>query len=126
MNDPVNDASRPVFYSLILRTDQWERAVRWYREVLGLRSLIRVPEDQFAQLQAGGSFVVLLGRPDPDLASQRYGLEFEVEDLDAAVARFESANWTYHGPALSDEGFLHITTLDPDGNRLRLFTWPQK
>ena len=36
---------RPGLYCIELRTTQWERAVAWYREALGLRVLVRVVDD---------------------------------------------------------------------------------
>ena len=39
---------RPGLYCVELRTDQWEVAVKWYRETLGLRVLVRVVEDGYA------------------------------------------------------------------------------
>jgi predicted enzyme related to lactoylglutathione lyase len=47
------------FYCIELRTAQWHRMLSWYRDVLGLRTLLRVEEDGYALLSGtvsqGGS-----------------------------------------------------------------------
>ena len=44
---------RPGLYCVELRTPQWETAVKWYREALGLRVLVRVVDEGYALFEAG-------------------------------------------------------------------------
>ena len=111
-------------YCVELRTSQWERSPRWYREILGLRVLVRVAEDGYALLEAGETRLVLLAREETAEPSPRWSLGFEVDSLEAIVSRLtaEGSNILYpHGQT---EKFHEITTEDPDGNHIRLFAWP--
>ncbi len=44
---------RPGLYCIELRTANWPASVEWYRQVLGLRVLVRVVDDGYALLEAG-------------------------------------------------------------------------
>jgi catechol 2,3-dioxygenase-like lactoylglutathione lyase family enzyme len=115
---------RPQLYALEVRTNQWAELVRWYRNVLGLRVLVRVVDDAFALLEAGGVRLELTAKDPPGPSSERYRLAFEVGDLDAAAARLDAAKWKFERREQHPEGFSELVTLDPDGNRIRLFQWP--
>lgn len=97
--------------------------VEWYRGVIGLRVLLRVVDDEYALIEAGDTRLAILGRPSPGEASPRWSLGFEVVDLDAARARLAAAGAHVEDPGRHPEGFREIVSADPDGNRLRLFTW---
>jgi predicted enzyme related to lactoylglutathione lyase len=115
---------RPGLYCVELRTSQWERAVQWYREALGLRALVRVVEDGYALFEAGETRLALLARKTPGESSARWSLGFEVENLDVVARRLIDAGSHVTRPKASDEGFQEIITADPDGNTIRLFAWP--
>ena len=53
MTKDIRRDDRPGLYCIELRTQQWERLVEWYREVIGLRVLVRVTDDGYALLEAG-------------------------------------------------------------------------
>jgi predicted enzyme related to lactoylglutathione lyase len=84
-------ADRLGLYCVEIRTADWERSVRWYRETLGLKVLVRVTDDGYALLEmgtaGGGDVTPPKGHP---------------------------------------EGFREIVTTDPDGNQIRLFSWPSR
>ena len=98
--------------------------VEWYRGVIGLRVLLRVVDDEYALIEAGDTRLAILGRPSPGEASPRWSLGFEVVDLDAARARLAAAGAEVEDPGRHPEGFRELVVTDPDGNRIRLFTWP--
>lgn len=111
----------PTLFSVELRTPRWESLVAWYRDVVGLRVLLRVDDDRYALLDAGGTRLAILGRESPGEASGRWSLGFETDDLDAARDRLGAAATA---PPRSDpEGFRELAGVDPDGNRIRLFSW---
>ena len=88
------NAAAPVnceLYALELRTQQWAALVQWYRHALGLRSLVRVDEDEYALLAAGAARLSIVGRPEVEPASTRQLLIFEVDDLAAAIERLQAA-----------------------------------
>ncbi len=115
---------RPTLFSVELRTAQWEHMVQWYRNVLGLRVLVRVVDDGYALFEAGDTRVAILSRENAGEASGRWSLGFEVIDLEATHARLRGADADVLEPKTHPEGFRELVTDDPDGNRLRLFAWP--
>ena len=89
---------------------------------LGLQVvLLRVVDDQYALLDAGDTRLAIMGRAAPGEPSGRWSLGFETPDLDAAHGRLAAAAPT--PPRWHPEGFRELIAIDPDGNRLRLFSW---
>jgi len=117
--------NRLSLFSVELRTARWHELVEWYRNVLGLRVLVRVVDDGYALFEAGDTRLAILGRPAADPASGRWSLAFEVPDLDLAHARLVAADASVASPSSHPEGFRELTASDPDGNRIRLFAWPE-
>lgn len=115
---------RPGLYCVELRTENWQSMLDWYREVLGLRVLVRVVDDGYALLEAGESRLALLARTSAGEASRRISLAFEVPDVSQICARLESLGAPVTHPARDKEGLRETNTTDPDGNRIRLFSWP--
>ena len=95
----------------------------WYRESLGLAVLLRVEDDRYALLAAGGSRLAILGRDEPAGTNARVTLCFEVTCLDTARSTLAAAGNLTAEPVANPEGFRELTVTDPDGNRLRLFAW---
>jgi predicted enzyme related to lactoylglutathione lyase len=116
--------NQPQLFSVELRTARWEQLVEWYRSVLGLRVLVRVVDDGYALFEAGDTRLAILSRPAPGEASGRWSLGFEVDDLDAIHARLRQASADVASPKVHNEGFRELVTHDPDGNTLRIFSWP--
>ncbi|HJT32903.1 MAG TPA: VOC family protein [Pirellulales bacterium] len=114
----------PELYCIELRTARWQELVDWYKRVVGMRSALRIAEDRYALLVGGGGRLAIVGRDDPGPASGRWSLAFEVADLDAIEASFEVAGVECGPRRLHPEGFTTISARDPDGNQVRLFTWP--
>lgn len=112
-------------YCIEIRTDRWQELVEWYKNALGMRSLLRVEEDQYALLAAGGTRLAVIGRDGPGAPSPRWTLAFEVADLNVAEARLEGAGTEVGPRRLHPEGFTTVAASDPDGNRVRIFTWPR-
>lgn len=112
-------------YCVELRTARWQDLVSWYKQALGMRSLLRVEEERYALLAAGGARLAIVGRDAPGESTGRWTLAFEVADLDVAEARLEGAGAEVLPRRLHPEGFTTISATDPDGNRVRLFTWPK-
>lgn len=115
----------PGLYCVELRTENWPRLVEWYREILGLRVLVRVVDDGYALLDAGDTRIALLARKDADEPCRRISLAFEVEDVKKLVAKLSAAGSPISYPLRDPEGLREANTADPDGNRIRLFSWPQ-
>ena len=119
---PATD--QPSLFSVELRTARWAELVDWYRNVIGLRVLVRVVDDGYALLAAGDTRLAILSRPNAAPASGRWSLGFEVADLEVVWERLKHAGAEVAAPATHPEGFRELVVVDPDGNRIRLFTWP--
>lgn len=112
----------PTLFCVELRTTRWTELVEWYRSVLGLRVLVRVVDDGYALLEAGATRLAILARSETAPASGRWSLGFEVADLEA-VGRRLTATGTAATATAHPEGFRELVVTDPDGNKIRLFTW---
>lgn len=124
MTTRTKSLSPPGLYCVEIRTGDWEQSVRWYREVLGLRVLVRAVDDGYALFEAGDTRLALLARESPGEASPRWSLGFEVDNIELAIERLTRAHSKFTRPSRHPEGFQEIVTQDPDGNTIRLFTWP--
>lgn len=116
----------PELFCVELRTARWAELVEWYRSVLGLAVLVRVVDDGYALLGAGDCRIAILSRPEPGSASGRMSLGFETSDLDAVERRLAEAGADVRPPRVHAEGFRELLAHDPDGNKLRLFSWPNR
>jgi len=114
----------PHLYSVEIKTARWEEMVQWYRQVISLRVLIRVVDDGYAQLQAGGAHLALIRVAAAPPASERISLAFEVSSVDELAKRLSSVSHPFEKRLRDNEGFWELITTDPDGNRLRFFEWP--
>jgi catechol 2,3-dioxygenase-like lactoylglutathione lyase family enzyme len=112
-------------YCVEIRTANWQASLQWYREVFGLRVLVRVVDDEYALLEAGETRISLLGRAQPGDPTRRISLAFEVEELNEIIHRLQQAGSTVSLPRKDREGLREASTNDPDGNPIRLFEWPR-
>jgi catechol 2,3-dioxygenase-like lactoylglutathione lyase family enzyme len=126
MAKDIRGEHRPGLYCVELRTEHWERMVHWYREVLGLRVLVRVVDDGYALLEAGETRLAIITRKSSGQASRRISLAFEVTDVARLCAELRQAGAPISHPSRDPEGLREAETADPDGNRIRLFSWPRR
>lgn len=101
-----------------------DRAVGFYRDVLGLRLLYRTGDD-WAQFEAGP---VQLGLHGSGPGQHRPGgtLAFRVDDLDASRAALAARGIGFTPEGVGEDGeprFVEFS--DPDGNVLGLLEYPQ-
>ncbi|HEX4143998.1 MAG TPA: VOC family protein [Pirellulales bacterium] len=122
MKDVLHD--RPGLYCIELRTANWAACVEWYRQVLGLRVLVRVVDDGYALLEAGETRLALLARESAGEPSTRISFAFEVHDLAPLLARLDRSNVVIKETTDHPEELREINLTDPDGNRIRIFCWP--
>lgn len=100
-------------------TSDLERLRRFYEGGLGVAPAAQhgnwLPFDL-----AGATFALHADRGDPSLDRQRVRLSFEVDDIEAAVARFEAAGATVLR-GIADEAFGKRALLeDPEGRQIEL------
>lgn len=122
----MSSPAGPELFCVELRTARWRELVEWYRGVLDLAVLVRVDDDGYALLAAGGGKLAILARESPGPVSGRVSLGFEVADLDAVHGRLVAAGADVSPPRPHPEGFREIVVHDPDGNVLRVFSWPPR
>ena len=87
---------------VVLRVENWYRAVDWYRDVLGLTELYRDEAAQEAQFEAGPVHLAVEPATGPAAAVPGNGggpgfvLQFRVESLDATVAELDADTKNAH------------------------------
>lgn len=108
-------------YAIELRTAKWDEMLDWYRGKLGLRTLIRMPDERYALLEAGGARLALIGRDAPEETSARWSLAIECSDLEKTLHSVAPPGTRI---LLNAEGYEELVVHDPDGNRVRFFAWP--
>jgi predicted enzyme related to lactoylglutathione lyase len=123
---PMSPPAAPELFCVELRTTRWAELVEWYCSAVGLTVLMRVVDDGYALLAAGTAKLAILARESPGPASGRISLGFEVTDVDAVHGRLVAAGADATAPRLHPEGFRELVVHDPDGNTLRVFSWPQQ
>jgi catechol 2,3-dioxygenase-like lactoylglutathione lyase family enzyme len=111
-------------YFVELRVRDWNAAVAWYRDVLGLELLMRVDADAFALFAAGPARLALKGSEPGSSVPGGTLLAFEVDDLQAWLGRLAEHGVRLDGPMKSSpEGYRRARFRDPEGHELSLFEW---
>ena len=107
-----------------ISVDEVDRAVAWYRDVLGLEFLFQVPGQPMAFFTCGG-VRLYLGRPEDESFRSRPVLYYRVDDINASVAaiagrggEFTDQPHVVHRDAAQE---LWMASLrDPEGNPVML------
>jgi predicted enzyme related to lactoylglutathione lyase len=98
----------------------FDRAVAFYGETLGLRRSVHVPDRGFAEFETGNLTLSLI---DPakmgiEHATGTNSIALHVDDVAAARATLESRGVEFHGDII-DSGVCHMTFFnDSEGNAL--------
>jgi len=100
-----------------------DRSVEFYRDVLGIPFLFRVPGQPMAFF-ASGDVRLYLGVPENPEFTSKVVLYFRVDDIDAEVARLRATGLTVGTPHLvhrdgTTELWMSFLR-DPDGHQLGL------
>lgn len=113
-------------FMIELRSSHWERSLAWYRDLIGLRVVLRQPEDGFAMLDGGGVRLALKRRAPGEVVTRNLEdgpmLIFEVADAAAELARLTAAGSPVLKPLATNlEGYRRAVVADPDGHPVTLF-----
>ena len=103
-------------------TQDFERAMEFYGDTLGLRRSVYMPERHFAEFETGNlTLSILVGeRMGIGHHVNRMALALHVDDVAAARSTLEGRGVEFHGDTL-DTGVCHMAMFsDPDGNALML------
>jgi CreA protein len=107
-----------------LRVTDLERAIAWYKRVLGFTVIHHVPEAGWAELQTPVEDVRVGLTAVEEMPSPGGGavLTFNVRDVDASRRYLETLDDVrFDGETCTIEGWVRLATVfDPDGNPLML------
>jgi catechol 2,3-dioxygenase-like lactoylglutathione lyase family enzyme len=111
-----------------VQVGNFDAAVRWYRDVLGL-SVLSLEPNEFCMLVPPGSEgpALALATDHPDRISPRPGIGWAptlvVDDFDATVAELRRRGVTFDAEEEgADEGYRLVRVLDPEGNAIGITT----
>jgi uncharacterized protein (TIGR00369 family) len=109
--------------SVTLAVSDFERAVRFYSETLGLKLNMRFG-DQWAVLDGGGGLLIAL-MPQAEDIDLGVSIGFGVSgSIGEEVVRLQERGVHFDGPVIEDRHVKIANFSDPDGNRLHLTTSP--
>ena len=116
---------RPTQIMMItVQVRDFDAAVAWYRDTLGL-SVLSLEPDEFCMLVPPGSTgpALALATDHPDRISPRPGIGWApvlvVDDFDATVAELRRREVTFDAEEEgADEGYRLVRILDPEGNAI--------
>jgi predicted enzyme related to lactoylglutathione lyase len=103
-------------------TQDLDKAVEFYGEILGLRRSVYIPERQYAEFETGNvTFSVVVGEAmGIGHRVNALAVALHVDDVAAARAALEQRGVEFTGDIL-DTGVCHMAFFaDPDGNALML------
>jgi len=105
-------------------TSDMERAVRFYRDALGL-TLLRREGDTWALFEAGGPRFALHGLVEGHAVSAGGATAvFAVDDLDDARRRLEEEGVRFHNRVGEVAGYARFASFsDPDGNTVQVIEY---
>jgi predicted enzyme related to lactoylglutathione lyase len=101
-----------------------DRSIAFYRDLLQIPFLFRVPGQPMAFLQSG-QVRLYLGVPESEKFKSHTVLYFSVDDIDAEHARLEGLGLEFEGAPhvvhrTSDSELWMAFTEDPDGHQIGL------
>ena len=125
-------------YHIGIPVNDLDRAITFYREVLGMQ-VANVARDDLkglgrADMRSGSSIVVLFERPksvERDTLSQdgvtHHAFYVDSDDFDTAEERMRAAGVRIHeGPVVERRSGRGFYFFDPDGNLLQLYAPPKQ
>jgi predicted enzyme related to lactoylglutathione lyase len=108
-------------HSAFYWTSDMDRAVSFYRDVLGLNLTARYGED-WTEFELGNSTVALHGTRGMAPPNQGATIVFEVDDLDATIRALTGKGVTFEGEVTDVPETGRFATLrDPAGNLVQIF-----
>jgi len=112
---------------VVIQVKDWDKAVQWYTEKLGLKVAYKEDDDKWCQLSfpEGDAKLALLGwGAEGNDGKNRCLPDILVDNLNLTVKELESKGVTFKGDIRGgDEGFRIATLEDPEGNELQLYEW---
>jgi len=109
--------------TLATQVSDVDKAIAWYRDVLGFELLYKVDEMGWAELKTETPGVNLgVSQVEKPKVGAGPVPTFGVKDLDAARAKLEAKDVRFDGETREYPGMVRLATFfDPDGNAFMLF-----
>jgi predicted enzyme related to lactoylglutathione lyase len=111
---------------VVLRVENWYRAVDWYRDILALKELYRDEAAQEAQFEAGPVHLAVEGggkaSDDPKgTGGNGFILQFRVDSLDGTVAELAGRGVQFTSDVTQQEWGRLVTCVDLEGNEIQIY-----
>lgn len=106
----------------VMPTRDFETAVQFYGDTLGLHRSVYVPDRKYAEFETGSLTLVVIDPPgmDTEERKSRNAIALRVHDVPASRALLEESGVEFAGDTM-DSGVCHQAFFhDPDGNTLIL------
>ncbi len=110
-----------------IQVRDWPAALEWYRDTLGLETVVVEEHDQFCMFGTGGALLALASDHPEHSASieeNRIAPAFRVDDVETLVIALR-AGGVEVDPNIDggDEGYRLVRFWDPEGNRLHAYCY---
>jgi predicted enzyme related to lactoylglutathione lyase len=103
-------------------TQNFDEAIRFYGETLGLRRSVCIPERGFAEFETGNLTlsVIETAKMGMEFHPNRNAIALHVDDMDAARATLTERGVAFQGDTFDTSVCYMSFFSDPDGNALML------
>lgn len=110
---------------IIVEVCDYDAAVPFYRDVLGLTFIKEETSDRWAEFDAGGGVLLaVFGRlKEPPKEQGAIMLDFTVPDLEAERERIARLGVDVGEIQQYSDEYRLFTLNDPEGNRIQIFEW---
>ena len=108
---------KEVAFVAIAVTDK-ERARKFYQEILGLKPETTAMDGAWVEYEIGGTTIGVGCHPDWKPSRDGTTVAFEVDDIDATIARLKENGVTFDMEKLETPVCWMAQFRDPDGNKL--------
>ena len=108
---------KEVAFIAIAVTDA-ERARKFYQDLLGLKPSMTAMEGMWVEYEIGGTTIGVGCHPAWRPSRDGTSVAFEVDDLDAAIAKLKDAGVEFQMDKIETPVCWMAAIHDPDGNRL--------
>lgn len=95
-----------------------ERARKFYQDLLGLKQTLSVHDGMWTEYEVGGTTIGVGCHPDWKPAREGTSVAFEVDDIDATIAKLKKAGVEFERDKFESPVCFMAVIHDPDGNRL--------
>jgi predicted enzyme related to lactoylglutathione lyase len=106
----------------VMPTRDFDTAVKFYGDTLGLRRSVYVPDRKYAEFETGNLTLMVIDPPGMDIEERksRNAIALRVDDVQESRACLEEIGVTFIGDIIDSGVCYQAIFSDPDGNTLIL------